>query len=259
MLNLRAPANGSTFSEALKVADPTTFKDAWKLADGFVASEGLDILPHISKSRPNLVENHMSLVLHCLLKCDLPNVLVKVITATEENSLSVSATVLLGELLHLANLLLPREVNVISHCLPGLLKEVSSLDPPKATRAQEAVAALQKLHAIKKRGPKASSLFLDQILANSGLYRYVTFFFLFAIVHHFISITVGNVLSVTDCIGPIFSKPTTMINSSPISSCLLSSPTMTQTFGIGTWSPLFSSHLFPRLLKPWKCLNTKTL
>ena len=47
---------------------------------------------------------------------------------------------------------------------------MSSLDPKKATRAQEAVAALQKLHTIKKRGPKANSLFLDQILSTSGLY-----------------------------------------------------------------------------------------
>ena len=76
---------------------------------------GLDILPHISKSRPNLVENHLSLILHCLLKCDLPNVLVRVIVDTEEISLSVSSTVLLGELLHLANLLLPREVSVFKN------------------------------------------------------------------------------------------------------------------------------------------------
>ena len=78
----------------------------------FLCFSGLDILPHISKSRPNLVENHLSLILHCLLKCDLPNVLVRVIVDTEEISLSVSSTVLLGELLHLANLLLPREVSV---------------------------------------------------------------------------------------------------------------------------------------------------
>ena len=82
--------------------------------------------------------------------------MVKVIIDTEENTLSVIATILLGELLHLANVLLPREVNVCSHCLPGLLKEVSNLDPNKATRAQEAVVALQKIHALKKRGPKAN-------------------------------------------------------------------------------------------------------
>ena len=61
------------------------------------------------------------------------------------------------------------QVNVISHCLPGLLQEVSSFDPKKATPAQEAVSALQKVHSLKKRGPKAYSLFLDQILCHSGL------------------------------------------------------------------------------------------
>ena len=40
ILNLRAP-NVSNFAEALKVADPSTFKDSWKLADGFVAAEGM--------------------------------------------------------------------------------------------------------------------------------------------------------------------------------------------------------------------------
>ena len=177
MLNLRTLSSGSSestelsFAEGLKNADPSTFRDSWKLADEFVAGEGLDLLPPISKSRPNLVENHLSLVVHCLLKCDLPDALVKVIVDTEESSLSVNATILLGELLHLANVLLPREVNVCSHCLPGLLREVSSLNPNRATRAQEAVVALQKIHALKKRGPKANSLFFDQILANSGIDR----------------------------------------------------------------------------------------
>ncbi len=118
LLNIRAPAQPN-FMEALKVADPSTFKDSWKLADGFVAAEGLDILPHISRSRPNLVENHMSLVLHCLLKCDLPDALVNVIVDSED-LLSVSATVLLGQLLHLANLLLPREVRLIRHQAWGI-------------------------------------------------------------------------------------------------------------------------------------------
>ncbi len=169
LLNLKAPKDATSFREALKIADPSTFHDRWKLAEGFVAREGLDILPHISKSRPNLVETHKSLVLHLLLRCNLPDALITVIVDTEtETSLSISATVLLGELLHMANLLLPREVNIISHCLPRLMEAVGSPDPHKSTRAQGAVAALQKLHAIKKRGPKACSLFLDQLLSYSG-------------------------------------------------------------------------------------------
>lgn len=35
----------------MKVSDPSNLKESWKLADGFVASEGLDILPHLAKSR----------------------------------------------------------------------------------------------------------------------------------------------------------------------------------------------------------------
>ena len=46
---------------------------------------------------------------------------------------------------------------------------MSSLDSKKATRAQEAVSALQKLHSLKKKSPIANSLFLDQILCHSGL------------------------------------------------------------------------------------------
>ena len=49
ILNLRAP-NVSNFAEALKVADPSTFKDSWKLADGFVAAEGIYV-QNLNKSR----------------------------------------------------------------------------------------------------------------------------------------------------------------------------------------------------------------
>ena len=115
LLNLRPLPNDTTFQEAVFASDPSAFKESWKLAEGFVASEGLDLLPHLSKSRPNLVENHLSLILQCLLKCDLPDALVKVIVGTEDHGLSVRSTILLGELLHLANLILPREVSC-PHC-----------------------------------------------------------------------------------------------------------------------------------------------
>ena len=83
LLNLKPLPDDTTFQEAVLMSDPSTFRDSWKLAEGFVAFEGLDLVPHISKSRPNLVENHMSLTLQCLLKCDLPEALVKVIVGTE--------------------------------------------------------------------------------------------------------------------------------------------------------------------------------
>ena len=85
LLNLKPLPNDTTFQEAVLLSDPSTFRDTWKLAEGFVAFEGLDLVPHISKSRPNLIENHMSLTLQCLLKCDLPEALVKVIVGTGVN------------------------------------------------------------------------------------------------------------------------------------------------------------------------------
>ena len=66
------------FDVAMKTADPSASKDAWKLGEGFVAAEGRDILPHLSKSRPNLLENHMCVLLSAYLECELPKALVQV-------------------------------------------------------------------------------------------------------------------------------------------------------------------------------------
>ena len=92
LLNLKPLPNDTTFQEAVLLSDPSAFKDTWKLAEGFVAFEGLDLVPHISKSRPNLIENHMSLTLQCLLKCDLPEALVKVIVGTGVRFLKIMNT-----------------------------------------------------------------------------------------------------------------------------------------------------------------------
>ena len=119
--------------------------------------------------RSNLLENHTGLILCSLLKTELPDALVKVIV-TSKPELSILATVLLGEILHMAHVYLPRELNATSHCLPTLLAEVSSTDPIRSNRASEAVDALQRLHDLKKRGPVASSLFLDQIMTGSGVF-----------------------------------------------------------------------------------------
>ena len=51
MVNLKAPKKAKSFAEALKVSDPSYFKEPWKLAEDFVAREGNDILPRLAKSR----------------------------------------------------------------------------------------------------------------------------------------------------------------------------------------------------------------
>ena len=167
VLNIRAPDDISTFSVALEAINPTSFRESWKLAEDFVAGEGFDILPRLAKSRPNLVESHIGFILGSLLKTDLPDALIKVIVNADSDDLSILATILLGELLHLAYTLLPRELNATSHCLPALLAEVSSTDMFRSNRAAEAVDALHRLHDIKRRGPVGNSLFLNQIMAGS--------------------------------------------------------------------------------------------
>ena len=66
-LSLQVPDWTDEFEVAMKVADPSAFKDSWKLTEGFVASEGKGLLPHLAKSRPNLVESHTALLLSCYL------------------------------------------------------------------------------------------------------------------------------------------------------------------------------------------------
>ena len=39
--------------------------------EGFVAEEGKALLPHLAKTRPNLVENHMSLLLAAFISAGL--------------------------------------------------------------------------------------------------------------------------------------------------------------------------------------------
>ena len=66
------------FDVAMKTADPSAARESWKLGEGFVAAEGRDVLSHLSKSRPNLLENHMCVLLSCYLKCNLPRALIQV-------------------------------------------------------------------------------------------------------------------------------------------------------------------------------------
>ena len=51
VLCLRIPKSFDTYGKALETVDPSYFRERWKLAEGFVATEGMDILPHLAKSR----------------------------------------------------------------------------------------------------------------------------------------------------------------------------------------------------------------
>ena len=84
--------------------------------------------------------------------------------------MSIRATILLGELLHLASTLLPYECSYHNHCLPSLLSIASSMDVPAEQRnqAQKAVYNLDRFHTLKKRGVVPCSLYLDQLIQHSS-------------------------------------------------------------------------------------------
>ncbi len=49
------------------ILDPSAMRESWRLTEGFVAEEGNAILPHLAKTRPDLVDNHMALVLSAFI------------------------------------------------------------------------------------------------------------------------------------------------------------------------------------------------
>ncbi|KAK7081586.1 hypothetical protein SK128_008472, partial [Halocaridina rubra] len=86
----------SDFDEALAehLSFSTCDTDLWRLHEGFVAAEARVVLPHIAKYRPNLIQNHLALVLYTLMCVDLFPALCEVIVSSS-TPLSVRTTILL--------------------------------------------------------------------------------------------------------------------------------------------------------------------
>ncbi|XP_024286935.1 rapamycin-insensitive companion of mTOR isoform X1 [Oncorhynchus tshawytscha] len=173
IFRLPMPVATADFIEALISVDPSRFQDNWRLSDGFVASEAKVILPHRARSRPDLMDNYLALVLSAFIKSGLLEGLVEVITSTDD-PISVRAIILLGELLHMANTILPHSHSHHLHCLPTLINKAASFDiaQEKRLRASAAVNYLKRFHEKKKRGPKPNSLYLDHIIRKSKASHY---------------------------------------------------------------------------------------
>ncbi|CAH0381377.1 unnamed protein product [Bemisia tabaci] len=120
LLNLEQPKWTDSISVALESVNPSTFKDSYKVTEEFVTAEGKSNLPSLTKSRINLIETHSALLLYCLLKAGLLDALIEIIIAPDP-FLSIRATILLGEILHLAHFLLPPECCNLSPALPNLI------------------------------------------------------------------------------------------------------------------------------------------
>ncbi|XP_067106175.1 rapamycin-insensitive companion of mTOR-like [Osmerus mordax] len=169
IFRLPVPVGTADFLEALNSVDPCRFQDSWRLSDGFVAAEAKIILPHRARSRPDLMDNYLALVLSAFIKSGLLEGLVEVITSSDDN-ISVRATILLGELLHMTNTILPHSHSHHLHCLPTLMNMAASFDiaQEKRLRASGAVNHLKRFHERKKRRPKPHSLYLDHIVRKAA-------------------------------------------------------------------------------------------
>ncbi|XP_045493757.1 rapamycin-insensitive companion of mTOR isoform X2 [Colias croceus] len=167
LVGLRQPEWTDEISVALDAVDPSDFQDSWRLNEDFVAAEGIAILPHLSATGPDIIEIHLALLLQCFLEAGLLDGLAEVIV-TSDTFISVRATVLLGQLLHLVHILLPPQICNITPALPALVSQASAGKP----QALAAVAALQRLHSMLEARPASNSLFLDHIIQYcSGAYK----------------------------------------------------------------------------------------
>uniref|UniRef100_A0A4W6FQT0 RPTOR independent companion of MTOR complex 2 n=1 Tax=Lates calcarifer TaxID=8187 RepID=A0A4W6FQT0_LATCA len=168
IFRLPVPIVTQDFTEALLSVDPARFQDTWRLSDGFIAAEAKVILPHRARSRPDLMDNYLGFVLSAFITSGLLEGLVEVVTSSDDQ-LAVRATILLGELLHMANTILPHSHSHHLHCLPTLINMAASFDIPqeKRLRASAAVNNLKRFHEKKKKGLKPHSLYLDHIIRKS--------------------------------------------------------------------------------------------
>ncbi|XP_041976707.1 rapamycin-insensitive companion of mTOR [Aricia agestis] len=159
LVGLPQPEWTDEISVALGAVDPSDFQDSFRLNEGFVAAEGMSILPHLSATGLDIIEVHLALLLQCFLEAGLLDGLAEVIV-TSDTFISVRATVLLGQLLHLVNSLLPPPLSALSPALPTLLGVAAAGKPA----ALAAVAALHRLNATMEARPAANSLFLDHVI-----------------------------------------------------------------------------------------------
>ncbi|XP_043966808.1 rapamycin-insensitive companion of mTOR-like isoform X1 [Gambusia affinis] len=168
IFRLPVPIVTEDFTEAFQSVDPARFQDTWRLSDGFVAAEAKVILPHRARSRADLMDNYLAFVLSAFITSGLLEGLVEVVTSSDDQ-LAIRATILLGELLHMANTILPHSHSHHLHCLPTLINMAASFDIPqeKRLRASAAVNNLKRFHEKKKKGLKPYSLYLDHIIRKS--------------------------------------------------------------------------------------------
>ncbi|EDV23413.1 uncharacterized protein TRIADDRAFT_58016 [Trichoplax adhaerens] len=172
VFRLRVPEWTNNFSDALRNATCTYIQDGWKLSEGWVAEEALQLLPP-KTTRMNLVDNYLAVVLSAFSMSGLFESLVDVVTS-EDEFIAVRATILLGELLHMANTIIPVACGSNSHSLPQLIALTTSLDssPSQRSRAYAAIRCLDTLHQLKKRKVTCFNEYLALLLRQCNYEHY---------------------------------------------------------------------------------------
>ncbi|XP_017150826.1 rapamycin-insensitive companion of mTOR [Drosophila miranda] len=164
LLSLPQPAWTDDYAVALQAVDPSDFQDSWLLSNGFVSAEGRSILPSLAARAPNVVEQHLALLLYCFLETGMLNALVEVAVASDQ-FISVRATVLIGKILQLMHTHLPPDICCTSPALPTLIGHATQGNQ----QANASVAALQNYQKMLRQRPASCSLFLDSIIQGGAL------------------------------------------------------------------------------------------
>lgn len=165
---LKVPVWTDCYNTALISVDPSQPQAAWSLQEGWVAQEAKALLPPKSSGRSNLIQCYQALMLTALMDVKLFEQLAKVVREADQH-VTVRCAILLGELLHFANTMLPPRYSSGSHCLPELISSAVSFETHKEhNRASEVISCLDRVHQLKKQDIKASSLYLKLILEQAG-------------------------------------------------------------------------------------------
>jgi rapamycin-insensitive companion of mTOR len=170
IFKLNPPEWTDDFEQALTSTDPCRPRDSWRLEEQWVVEEAKVVLSHshLRKERTNLVTCYIAVLLTTFIQAGLFESLVEVVRSGND-SIVVQATILLGELLHLSNTILPLECSSQTHCLPSLISVATSFDTTatERNRATAVVNCLDRLHQRKKISARPDSLYLQLTLSKS--------------------------------------------------------------------------------------------
>ncbi|OQR78947.1 rapamycin-insensitive companion of mTOR-like [Tropilaelaps mercedesae] len=143
---LQTPEWTTDFRIALLAADDKTgLQRGWLLYEGFVAAEAGDLIPPVSRS-VNLSSCYLALLLQAMVMHGLLDAVAQA-TVGDEEQVSIHATVLLAELLHMCSRLFPHDASHMCHLLPGLID--ATISPDKNIRLK-AVSVINRLAYIEQ-------------------------------------------------------------------------------------------------------------